>query len=45
MVGLAPLLEKRAQPNDRRAFMAQRIPRLVSVAQIAESAGCEYFIL
>ena len=25
--------------------MAQHIPRLVSVAQIAESAGCEYFIL
>jgi uncharacterized protein (TIGR03437 family) len=45
MVGLAPLLEKHVQPTDRRAFMAQHIPRLVSVAQIAESAGCEYFIL
>jgi uncharacterized protein (TIGR03437 family) len=45
MVGLAPLLDKRAQPTDRRAFMAQHIPRLVSVAQIAESAGCEYFSL
>jgi hypothetical protein len=45
MVGLAPLLEKRPNPSDPRAFMAQHIPRLVSTAQIAESAGCEYFIL
>ncbi|MBZ5608923.1 MAG: hypothetical protein LAP38_11730 [Acidobacteriia bacterium] len=45
MVGIAPLLEKRAEPTDARAFMAQHIPRLVSTAQIAESAGCEYFIL
>ena len=45
MVGIAPLLEKRAQPTDPRAFMTQHIPRLVSVAQIAEGAGCEYFIL
>src|SRR5579883_1601020 len=45
MVGLAPVLGKRAQPSDPRAFMAQHIPRLVNVAQIAESAGCEYFIL
>ncbi len=45
MVPLAPLLEKRAQPADPRAFMAQHIPRLVSTAQIAESAGCEYFVL
>jgi uncharacterized protein (TIGR03437 family) len=45
MVGLAPLLEKRANPTDPTAFMAQHIPRLVSVAQIAESSGCEYFIL
>jgi len=45
MVGLAPLLDKRAHPTDPRAFMAQHIPRLVSTAQIAESTGCEYFIL
>jgi uncharacterized protein (TIGR03437 family) len=31
------------QPTDRRAFMAQHIPRLVSLAQLAESMGCEYF--
>ena len=31
------------QPTDPRAFMAQHIPRLVSLAQIAESMGCEYF--
>jgi uncharacterized protein (TIGR03437 family) len=30
-------------PADRRAFMAQHIPRLVTLAQMAESAGCEYF--
>jgi uncharacterized protein (TIGR03437 family) len=30
-------------PADPRAFMAQHIPRLVSLAQIAESMGCEYF--
>jgi uncharacterized protein (TIGR03437 family) len=31
------------QPRDPSAFMAQHIPRLVSLAQIAESMGCEYF--
>jgi uncharacterized protein (TIGR03437 family) len=33
------------QPTDPRAFMAQHIPRLVSLAQIAESMGCEFFSL
>jgi uncharacterized protein (TIGR03437 family) len=31
------------QPTDPAAFLAQHIPRLVSLAQIAESMGCEYF--
>ena len=31
------------QPADPRAFMAQHIPRLVSLAQLAEGMGCEYF--
>ena len=33
----------RVDPVDRRTFMAQHIPRLVSLAQLAESMGCEYF--
>ena len=33
----------RVQPSDPRAFMMQHIPRLVSLAQLAESMGCEYF--
>lgn len=33
----------RPKPADGRAWMAQHIPRLVSLARIAESAGCEYF--
>ncbi len=45
MVAQTGLLQNRPQPTDRRAFMAQHIPRLVSVAQIAESAGCEYLTL
>ena len=32
-------------PTDPSAFMAQHIPRLVQLAQMAESAGCEYFVL
>jgi uncharacterized protein (TIGR03437 family) len=35
----------RIQPSDPRAFMMQHIPRLVSLAQLAESMGCEYFSL
>lgn len=31
------------QPTDPAAFLGQHIPRLVSLAQIAESMGCEYF--
>lgn len=34
-----------AQPTDPRAFMLQHIPRLVSLAQLAEGMGCEYFQL
>ncbi len=33
----------KVNPTDRRAFMTQHIPRLVSSAQIAEQMGCEYF--
>lgn len=33
------------QPTDPRAFMLQHIPRLVSLAQLAEGMGCEYFQL
>ena len=33
----------RPTPSDPRAFMLQHIPRLVSLAQLAESMGCEYF--
>ena len=33
----------RVNPTDRRAFMTQHIPRLVSLAQLAEGMGCEYF--
>lgn len=35
----------RINPSDPRAFMMQHIPRLVSLAQFAESMGCEYFSL
>lgn len=35
----------KVSPTDRRAFMTQHIPRLVRLAQLAESMGCEYFIL
>jgi uncharacterized protein (TIGR03437 family) len=35
----------RIHPSDPRAFMMQHIPRLVSLAQFAESMGCEYFSL
>jgi uncharacterized protein (TIGR03437 family) len=35
----------RVNPSDPRAFMMQLIPRLVSLAQLAESMGCEYFTL
>jgi len=35
----------RVNPLDRRAFVMQHIPRLVSVAQLAEEMGCEYFIV
>jgi hypothetical protein len=35
----------RVHPSDPRAFMMQYIPRLVSLAQFAESMGCEYFSL
>jgi len=45
MSPFAGALENRPMPADPQAFMAQHIPRLVSLAQIAESAGCEYFIL
>jgi uncharacterized protein (TIGR03437 family) len=34
-----------AQPTDPRAFMLQHIPRMVSLAQLAEGMGCEYFQL
>jgi hypothetical protein len=34
-----------AQPTDPRAFILQHIPRLVSLAQLAEGMGCEYFQL
>jgi uncharacterized protein (TIGR03437 family) len=34
-----------AQPTDPRAFMLQHIPRLVSLARLAEGMGCEYFQL
>jgi uncharacterized protein (TIGR03437 family) len=33
----------KVNPTDRRAFMMQHIPRLVSLAQLAEGMGCEYF--
>jgi uncharacterized protein (TIGR03437 family) len=33
------------QPTDPPAFLARHIPRLVSLAQIAESMGCEFFSL
>jgi hypothetical protein len=33
----------KVNPKDPRAFMAQYIPRLVSLAQLAEKMGCEYF--
>jgi uncharacterized protein (TIGR03437 family) len=45
MVAQTGLLENIPRPTDRRAFMIQHIPRLVSVAQIAESAGCQYLTL
>ncbi len=35
----------RVNPADPRAFMMQHVPRLVGLAQIAESMGCEYFII
>jgi hypothetical protein len=35
----------RVNPTDPRAFMMQHIPRLVTLAQFAESMGCEYFIV
>jgi uncharacterized protein (TIGR03437 family) len=35
----------RIHPSDPRAFMMQHVPRLVSLAQFAESMGCEYFSL
>jgi uncharacterized protein (TIGR03437 family) len=45
MLPIDGALETAPRPTDPRAFMAQHIPRLVSLAQIAESAGCEYFSL
>jgi uncharacterized protein (TIGR03437 family) len=39
----ATLDTSRVNPTDPRAFMTQHIPRLVSLAQLAESMGCEYF--
>jgi hypothetical protein len=33
----------RVNPTDRRAFMVQHISRLVYLAQLAESMGCEYY--
>ena len=39
----ATLDTSKVNPTDRRAFMTQHIPRLVSSAQIAEGAACEYF--
>lgn len=42
-LGSSSDLSDRPNPADRGAFMAQHIPRLVGLAQIAESAGCEYF--
>ena len=39
------LPNNRVHPSDPRAFMMQHIPRLVTLAQFAESMGCEYFSL
>jgi uncharacterized protein (TIGR03437 family) len=39
----ATLNTSTVHPTDPRAFMAQHIPRLVGLAQIAEGMGCEYF--
>jgi hypothetical protein len=36
-----PTTTTNSNPSDPQAYMAQLIPRLVSLAQIAESAGCE----
>jgi uncharacterized protein (TIGR03437 family) len=33
----------KVNPTDPRAFMLQHIPRLVTLAQLAENMGCEYF--
>ena len=33
----------RVTPADPRGFVTQHIPRLISLAQLAESMGCEYF--
>lgn len=33
----------RVEPTDPRAFMIQHVARLVSLAQLAEQMGCEYF--
>jgi uncharacterized protein (TIGR03437 family) len=43
LIGSGSKGSDRPQPADPRAFMAQHIPRLVSLAQLAEGMGCEYF--
>lgn len=35
----------KVNPTDRRAFLLQHIPRIVSLAQLAEAMGCEYFVM
>lgn len=45
IVAGATLDTSRVNPADPRAFMTQHITRLVALAGMAESMGCEYFII